>query len=172
MARSSPCSPADARRTECEGRLEDDDLLALHAIATRVSIRQGLRVSEAEDIAQETLLALISRTGASLVNPTAWVRVVAARLARHRRRELARSVQLDETMPIGPAVHPASDWQSRLDLEWRLERLPPRHRRILLAHHVLGTDLRQIANDLGLTRGSVKVLLWRARSRARIALER
>lgn len=173
MERSSPYYSPDADRSEGdEVRFEDDDLVALHATATRASIRQGLRLADAEDTAQETLLALVSRAGGPPANPSAWVHVVATRLARRRRREVAQWVPLDETLPLGPAETLESACQSRLDLAGSLKRLSPRFRNLLLAHHIVGRDLKWIAKELGSTPGSVKVLLWRARDRARTDLER
>ncbi len=55
--------------------------------------------------------------------------------------------------------------ESRADLRRAFDRLKPRERQLLWLAHVEGSDHREIARLTGLTTGSIRLLLFRARRR-------
>jgi len=162
-----PAPPIALDSVEDSVAYDAETLLQLRALALRTAVRTGLRLSDAEDVAQEVLLALLGRTGDRPRNPEAWVRVVAKRASRRHRRELDRVMPLEAVADATTTPHPEGTWLRRLDLEKRLSSLPSRERSLLLLHHQGGVDSNALAATWGLTRGSMKVLLWRARRRAR-----
>jgi RNA polymerase sigma-70 factor (ECF subfamily) len=64
------------------------------------------------------------------------------------------------------------DLETRTDVHRALERVKPRERQLLWLAHVEGFDHREIARTLGLKAGSVRVLLFRARSEFTAALNK
>jgi RNA polymerase sigma-70 factor, ECF subfamily len=48
-----------------------------------------------------------------------------------------------------------------------LRRLPPSHRQVLVLHHALDLPVSEVARQLGLTSGTVRGRLFRARTRLR-----
>ena len=64
------------------------------------------------------------------------------------------------------------DLETRTYVHQALERLKPRERQLLWLAHVEGFDHREIARMMGLKAGSVRVLLFRARSEFTAALNK
>jgi RNA polymerase sigma-70 factor, ECF subfamily len=115
----------------------------------------------AEDAVQEALARAWERSerGEQLREPTAWVTAVAMNLARSGlRRVLAERRarrRLPETSPSPP--------EEALDVKRQLGRLPRRQREATILRYWLGLDLREIASVMGVSEGTVKTTLFRAR---------
>jgi RNA polymerase sigma-70 factor (ECF subfamily) len=129
----------------------------------------------AEDLLQETYLRFCrARVPASRADWKAYLYRIGTNLAadwwRHAGRWEAKSVP-EDAAPVDTRDG-ESDLIRRRELDRAFGALKPRERALLWLAYVEGSDHREIAKTLGLSRASVKVLLFRARHRLADALER
>ena len=117
---------------------------------------------KAEDVTQEAFIQLLShwKKISRYERPDAWVRRVAIRLAmKAQRRERMREVlERDTSGPQGPK---APD----VDLANALRQLPLKQRTCVLLFYYEDRPIAEIVDILGISEGSVKVHLHRARER-------
>jgi RNA polymerase sigma-70 factor (ECF subfamily) len=117
---------------------------------------------KAEDVTQEAFIQLLShwKKISRYERPDAWVRRVAIRLAvKAQRRERMREVlERDTSGPQGPK---APD----MDLAKALQQLPLKQRTCVLLFYYEDRPIAEIVDILGISEGSVKVHLHRARER-------
>ena len=103
-----------------------------------------------------------------------WLYRLAINLILSRRSQLgtrrARELADDEVLDALPARTSSPD--SGLDFETALERLPDGARQVLVLHDVEGYKHEEIAGMLGVTAGTSKAQLHRARTILRRALGR
>jgi RNA polymerase sigma-70 factor (ECF subfamily) len=126
--------------------------------------------SLAEDWAQEAwvraIRALPTFRGDSQFST--WLHRIAVNSALHGRRSRLRRTEretpLSETIPAGPL---GERTLLRLQLERALERLPERMRQVLVLHDVEGYTHEEIGEALGVTPGTSKSQLFKARARMR-----
>jgi len=144
---------------------------------TRV-VRYAMRVcissEDAEDAAQETLLALARYVGAvrSAAALSTWLFTVArnhcVRLARRSVREsLGLSAVAEPVDPGALAEDALADEHLRLLLAEVIGGLDPPKREVLLRRDVLGQPAAEVAEALGLSVDAVKSRLHRARGEVR-----
>lgn len=139
------------------------------------AMRFGLEASAAEDVAQETLLAVWRR--ASQFDPqrgtaSAWVFAIAtnARIDRLRRdKSLARSVVLEEDSPLMVAEADTGGVEVAR-LSEIVSTLPEEQRRIVQMSFYSDMPHGEIASRLGLPLGTVKSRIRLAISKLRYAL--
>ena len=129
----------------------------------------------AEDLLQETYLRFCrARVPASRADWKAYLYRIGTNLAadwwRHSGRWDARSVSRD--LAQVDTRDRESDLIRRRELDRAFAEIKPRERALLWLAYVEGSDHREIAKALGLSRASVKVLLFRARHRLAAVLER
>jgi RNA polymerase sigma-70 factor (ECF subfamily) len=101
-----------------------------------------------------------------------WLHRIAVNSSLHGRRGRARrtdrEVQLDEAL----TSHSRPDVSGlRIDLQRALDRLPPGMRQVLVLHSVQGYTHEEIAETLGISAGTSKSQLFRARARLRDLLD-
>ena len=127
----------------------------IHAFLARVT---GDR-DDADDLLQDTWMRVARGArgfdGARLVRP--WIYGIAANLARdlHRRRGVRlRAVQRADV--AAPEAAPAFRPVERIDMRERLARLPERLREVLVLRYFDGLDEAEMAEALGIPRGTVK----------------
>jgi RNA polymerase sigma-70 factor, ECF subfamily len=137
-------------------------------IVRAVTLVAGSRAA-AEDAVAEALARAWERSdhGERIESLPAWVTRVALNLATSRLRRLRvearhRSVASDEVVaaPVG----------DRVDVERALATLPRREREVTVLRYHLQLDVAEIATTLGVTDGTVKTLLHRARRHLATAL--
>lgn len=136
----------------------------LRAIASRQFNSSGRGSSEAEDVVQETLLAIhLKRHTWDAGQPLGpWVRAI----VRHkvidalRRRGRRDEVPVDDYLEILPAAEtrPSSDLQ---DAEKLLAGLKQRQRDIVRSITVDGSSIREVAARFSMKEGAVRVALHR-----------
>ncbi len=146
---------------------------SLYGTALRILGREA----EAEDVVQETFVKFFrkaSSIGRGAVS--SWLhRVTVNRcLDRLRARKRAAEDELDESAEVldgpGAGTLTASPVE-RLDLERAVARLPERARLVFLLHDVEGYRHREVGEALGITEGTSKGQLFRARQMLRSWLE-
>lgn len=137
---------------------------AIRAVARRGLGRAGLAAEEAEDIVQETLLAihLKRHTWDPALPLGPWVRAIARNklIDAFRRRGRRNHVPIDdvvETLAADTAEH--TPLPGRLDAH--LQSLPDRQRSVVQAISLDGASIRETATRLGMSEGAVRVALHR-----------
>lgn len=143
-------------------------LVAEHRAAVRALAHSVVgNASDAEDIAQETLLTVVEqrRSIDAARNPRAWMLKIALNKARDfLRRKKVRSE------PLAPASPPTTD----ADVE-RVRRVfreaPPRYRTILHLAYFEEMAYQEIADVTGLSLGAVKMAILRGRRWMRSRLD-
>ncbi len=99
----------------------------------------------------------------------AWVTRVSVNLTRSRLRRLrAESRAKDKA---GRNRRPTEDPDTRIDVRRALSELPRRQREVTVLRYYLGLDIAEIAASLGVSQGTVKTSLSRARATLAEALE-
>ncbi|HUE96048.1 MAG TPA: RNA polymerase sigma factor [Longimicrobiaceae bacterium] len=130
--------------------------------------------SRAEDWTQEAWLrvfrALPGFRGDALFST--WVHRIAINTALHARRSTRRYEQHVTGRAVLPDVSSRLDHPHlRLDLATAVDRLPSRMRRVLVLHDIEGYTHEEIADMLGITAGTCKSQLFKARAKLREMLE-
>lgn len=129
----------------------------------------GATQADAEDALQEACARAVERSSrqqAVLEHPDAWLATVAINHLRSVRRRQRRLVELP------PEIGAIPDRDDRLiDLELALRRLPRRQQQAVFCHYYFGLRTRETARVLGVSEGTVKTALSRARLRLGVLLE-
>ena len=142
----------------------------VYAIVKRLAADDGL----AEDWAQEAWVRIFRALGSFRgdARSTTWLHRIAVNSALHGRRWRERRVQHEVPMPEQvPARASSEQTLLRLRLEKALARLPERMRQVLVLHDVEGYTHEDIADFLGVTPGTSKSQLFKARARMRELLQ-
>jgi RNA polymerase sigma-70 factor (ECF subfamily) len=121
----------------------------------------------AEEAAQEAFCRALERWDRVRRHerPGAWVQVTALRVAVRRRRRDADRARLVPAWSPPPAAAP-----SDVDLQRALAALPDGQRAAVVLHHLLDLSVDEAASVLGVSAGTVKTQLHRARARLAAAL--
>jgi RNA polymerase sigma-70 factor (ECF subfamily) len=140
-------------------------LREFRAVTALAYVLSGSRLA-AEDIAQEAFLAAHrdwARVG-GYDQPGAWVRRVAANMAlRWSRRRLLEARALARAA-LGGRGSAVAELPARDAEVWAaVRRLPRRQAQAVALHYLAGYPLREIAELLGCSQGTVKTHLHRAR---------
>lgn len=137
----------------------------VRAIALRGLNRAGRGREDAEDIVQETLLAIhLKRHTWDAQQPLLpWVRAIAHHklVDALRRRGFSAHVPIEEYEHMLPDVRSEAEFTSSECLE-ALSLLPERQRMIVMSIAIEGHSAREIANRLGMTESNVRVTLHRS----------
>jgi len=124
----------------------------------------GLAVADAEDVVQETLLAIHLKrhtwNAAEPIGPWIWAIARNKLVDALRRRGNRVDIPIEQFMDVLPADDGSAAMGSR-DMERHLEALPPRQRQVLRAIAVDGASISDMAARLDMTPGAVRVALHR-----------
>jgi RNA polymerase sigma-70 factor (ECF subfamily) len=151
------------------------DTARLYALAYRLLGSDA----EARDCVQDTLVRAHERQAQFRGDAAygTWLHRICVSIAlnrlRSRKRQFARERSLDdpETAPdLGAAESPASDPYLRERLHRAIGELPDGYRTVFLMFDVQGYSHEEIAATLGVTVGTSKAQLFRARARLREAM--
>ncbi len=121
-------------------------------------------LDDAEDAVQEAFVTAIRkrRELARVGNPEAWVRTVAVNRLRSRWRHTSVVRKYQARLP-GPQT-PIEVGPEHVGIVTALAQLNDDQRRVVVLHHLADLSTAQIASDLGVSEGTVKSRLARARS--------
>ncbi|GAA3372319.1 SigE family RNA polymerase sigma factor [Streptomyces sannanensis] len=121
---------------------------------------------EAQDVVQEAFVRAWGRRSRLHrdAGPEAWIRTVAWRLAVSRWRRRGRAAEAWRRQADGrPGAAPAPD-PGTVALVAALRQLPARQRRVAVLHYVCDLTVAQVAAETGISVGTVKAHLFRARA--------
>ena len=138
-------------------------------VVAAVALVEGSRAS-AEDAVAEALARAWERSerGERIDSLPAWVTRVALNLSKSRlRRVRAESRARERSGAPGRLGEPDEE---RLDVERALSRLPRRQRQATVLRYYLGFDVAETARVLGVSEGTIKTTLHRARHTMAAAL--
>ena len=145
----------------------------LYGLATRMVGSRG----EAEDLLQEIFLLAYRRldTFKGDAKVSTWLyRIAVNRCLDHLRSRGAKMAQAMTALDEGHAAHGSVDASSsavhRVDLERAIARLPDGYRAAFVLHDVEGLQHREIAVLLGVSEGTSKSQVHKARLRLRTLL--
>jgi RNA polymerase sigma-70 factor (ECF subfamily) len=131
----------------------------------------------ADDLLQESYYRFLraERAFASETHRRNYLFRIATNLAhdRHRRNKVASPVPLpaeNEPGALADGHDLAADTERRTDLARAMATLKPREREMLWLAYAQGSSHEEIADSLGLRKGSIKILLFRARKKLASAL--
>jgi RNA polymerase sigma-70 factor, ECF subfamily len=144
-------------------RLLDDIAASFRQLAAADFRKFGLQASDADDVVQETLLAIhLKRHTWRADRPfLPWLRAIARHklidVARRRRRRGEVPIeQVADSLPASPSGPDLS-----VPLERFLRELPQRQRQVVESLAVSGASVSETANKLKMTRGAVYVAFHR-----------
>lgn len=163
--------------SECIARARQGDGTAVRELYARYSARVYAVVRRlagddalAEDYAQEAwvraIRALPSFRGDSAFST--WLHRIAVNSALHGQRWRTRRTSNEIPLPVAPEPARATDQPVlRIELERALRRLPPGMRQVLVLHDVEGYTHDEIAEAMGISAGTSKSQLFKARAKMR-----
>jgi RNA polymerase sigma-70 factor, ECF subfamily len=138
----------------------------------RLAVSLVGNAADSEDVLQETFIGafkgLQSFEGRSSVR-TWLTRILVTQAARwHRDRRRSRAQTMDESIPAeGTSTAP----DAGMDVSAAMQRLSPEHRQVLALREFEQMSYEEIAEVLGVPRGTVESRLHRARSEMREKLK-
>jgi RNA polymerase sigma factor (sigma-70 family) len=103
-----------------------------------------------------------SERGADIESLTAWVTTVSLNLARSRLRRVAAERRARARLGAGESS-PRESPEDRMDVTRALAALPRRQREATVLRYYLGMDMKEVAEVLGMSEGTAKTTLFRAR---------
>jgi RNA polymerase sigma-70 factor (ECF subfamily) len=119
--------------------------------------------AEAEECVQEAFIRLLRKwsTVSRYEDPEGWTRMVAFRLLSNRRRKARNGMlALFRHGEPAPAAGPTGD---QIDIARALAQLPLGQRQVVVLYHLVDLDVAGVAAALGVSAGTVKSRLSRAR---------
>jgi RNA polymerase sigma-70 factor (ECF subfamily) len=146
-------------------RLLDELVPVLRRVVSRGFANHGIGSEDAEDVVQETLLAvhLKRHTWDERQRLSPWVQAIAHNklIDNLRRRGRRAHIPIDDIAETLAASEPPADMNG-FDAERIIARLKGRQRAIVVAISIEGSSAREVAQRLGMTEGAVRVALHRA----------
>jgi len=139
----------------------------LHTVYPRLvsglSLVAGSRAA-AEDAVQEAVARAWERSerGEEIESLTGWVTAVSLNLARSRRRRLAAEHRARSRLGARERS-PIASPEDRMDITRALAALPRRQREVTVLRYYLRMDVKEVADALGMSEGTAKTTLFRAR---------
>lgn len=135
-----------------------EEIMHLRALARSAARRSGLDEQHAEDVAQETLIALLE-SSKPVESPAAWVYTVARRasfLTIRRERRLKLQKLEDE---------PCSDFglDERVELQRLVRRISKSSQGVVFQRAVEGYSVQEVVVRTGLSASTIKRRMARAR---------
>jgi RNA polymerase sigma-70 factor (ECF subfamily) len=132
---------------------------------------------DAADAVQDAIVGFLAKPPSrEITNVAAWITVVASNRARDIRRSRAAESRALAKVGVaqeisGESVDAATD-SLDIDVKAAIERLPLQQRQVCVLHYLLDQSVETIAEGLGVSEGTIKTQLFRARKTLAVALRR
>lgn len=152
---------AQPTRTDLERFAAEHYPRVVATVAMITGDRQG-----APDAVQDALVGYLAAPPAQVIdNLPAWITAVASNRLRdaHRRR----AAESRAFAKVGVTPEGVEDARALLDVDLQaaLDALPERQRRICALHYLLDLSVDDVATAMGISAGTVKTQLFRARAK-------
>jgi RNA polymerase sigma-70 factor (ECF subfamily) len=138
----------------------------VYAVVRRIAGDDDLAQDYAQEAWIRAIRALPSFRGDSRFST--WLHRIAVNSAlqalRRSQTRTKREAPMPDAVPVAP---PRRDALLEVRLEWALDRLPEGMRQVLILHDVEGYTHEEIGDALGVTSGTSKSQLFKARARMR-----
>lgn len=132
-------------------------------VVAAVGLITGNR-QDAPDAVQDAIVGyLAAPPQREIRNLAAWITVVASNRMRDTQRSRLAEARALERRGVDPDTVENELHTLDLDLRAALERLSPQQREVCVLHYVLDHSVETIAEGLGVSEGSIKTQLHRAR---------
>ena len=132
-------------------------------VVAAVGLITGNR-QDAADAVQDAIVGyLAAPPQREIRNLAAWITVVASNRMRDKQRSRLAEARALERRGIDPDTVENELHTLDLDLRAALEKLSPQQREVCVLHYLLDHSVETIAEGLGVSEGSVKTQLHRAR---------
>jgi RNA polymerase sigma factor (sigma-70 family) len=132
----------------------------MRALAATCGTYEGV-----EDAIQDAFAAALKQPPVDLRSPEAWLFVVALNKMRNQQRRTRLAVRLRLSPPAQP--NELDDALRRADVVSTLQKLTSRERELLVAKYYVGMSQEEIAQHMGMARGTVASGVSRAAARFR-----
>jgi RNA polymerase sigma-70 factor (ECF subfamily) len=155
--------PTGASGSPPAGRdLEEFYAAHVHGLILQLYAYTG-DLGTAEELVQEAFCRALPRWPRirTYDDPAAWVRRVAWNLATSRWRRARAAREFSHRHRADPVEGPGPD---RVVLVGALAKLPANHRRVVVLYHLADLPIGEIAQQLGVAEGTVRVWLHRGRT--------
>lgn len=142
-------------------------------LVVSLSVAAGSR-EVARDAVQEAFVSahLRWKRVAGLDDPVGWIRRAAVNRILNHHRSVGRGRRAMERLKVpGGQVTRSDPAVERVDVQRALEELSVRQRMAVALHYLEGMTVAEAADTMGVSAGSVKTYLHRARERLRVLLE-
>jgi RNA polymerase sigma-70 factor (sigma-E family) len=162
--------PSEQREHSAAGQPPSFEAFAV-AVATPLFRTAVLLCADwylAEDLVQETLARIYRVWPVELEYPLAYARRTLARTFLSHRRRRSSGERPADHLPDRAAAEP--DNALRRTLLDALRTLPDRDRAVLVLRYLADRSVADVAHDLGMSRGAVRVAALRALAKMRTAL--
>jgi RNA polymerase sigma-70 factor (ECF subfamily) len=159
-------SPPDGGGAAGAGRLSDDleEFYAahVHGLILQLYAYTG-DLGTAQEVVQEAFCRALPRWSRirGYDDPAAWIRRVAWNLATSRWRRARSALEFARRHRETHVEGPGPD---RVALVAALAKLPANHRRVVVLHHLADVPVADIAQQVGVPEGTVRVWLHRGRT--------
>jgi RNA polymerase sigma-70 factor (ECF subfamily) len=167
---------ADASRAAAGDFRAFERLYRAHAGRVHALARRMLSPDEAAEATQDAFVRAWQKIGQFRGDAAfgTWLHRLAVNvfLARRQVLKLARERHVDDETALGTVPARVAGTDIAIDFEAALERLPPGARQVFVLHDVEGYKHEEIAGLLGVTTGTTKAQLHRARMILREHLDR
>ena len=145
-------------------------------VVAAVGLITGNR-QDAADAVQDAIVGFLAKPPTrEITNVAAWITVVASNRARDIRR--SRAAESRALAKVGVAqessvesVDAATD-SLDIDVKAAIEKLPLQQRQVCVLHYLLDQSVETIAEGLGVSEGTIKTQLFRARKALAAQLRR
>ncbi|HRQ00037.1 MAG TPA: RNA polymerase sigma factor [Terrimesophilobacter sp.] len=134
------------------------------AVVAAVGLITGNR-QDAADAVQDAIVGFLAKPPAHPVdNVAAWITVVASNRVRDRYRRAAAEARA--LKKLAPTETEVSEVEASLDRDVvaALRELPHKQRQVCVLHYLLDQSVETIAEGLGVSQGTIKTHLHRART--------
>ncbi len=132
-------------------------------VVAAVGLITGNR-QDAADAVQDALVGFLAKPpGRPILNLAAWITVVAANRARDLQRSRAAESRALERVGVSDESYDAGLSGLDIDVQAALRALPEQQRQVCVLHYLLDQSVEQVAEGLGVSAGTVKTQLHRAR---------
>ena len=156
-----------------DASLDDEDVVRLYGEVVHWYCRRRLRdANDADDAAQNTFMRFIQRSERTITNPFAWLVRAASFACADLHRRQRRDTVLHMLAPAtAESEEPEDAVITGMVTRQVLQKLDAEDGELLTMLYLEDRPIEEVAKQLGLSNGNVRIRAFRARGRARRVLD-